>query len=163
MHHVFTGDPVSGEGWTEENAGNVPGDRRGLIVSGGHELHPGDTLHLENALVFARDFEGDHLSSLALLKTRIQEVRDFYQNALAIDNPDGFNYELNLFPNPFTDVLNIEFSPTDQSSEISYSVFDILGEKVLVGNISVKTTTTVDFSNLKAGIYLSGLMMGKIF
>jgi len=161
VHHVFTGDPVSGEGWTEENAGNVPGDRRGLIVSGGHELHPGDTLHLENALVFARDYEGDHLTSLALLKIRIQEVRDFYQNALVVENPDAFKYELNLFPNPFTDVLNVEFSPTGQASKISYSVFDILGEKVLVGSIRGEILNTLDFSNLKAGIYFIRFNDGK--
>ncbi len=161
VKYIFSGDPVSGEGWTEENAGNEPGDRRGLIVSGPHNLNPGDTLHLEYALVFARDYQGDHLSSVALLKTRIQEVRDFYQNALGIENSEGFKYELNLFPNPFTDVLNIEFSPTGQQSEISYSVFDILGEKVLDGSISGEILNTLDFSNLKAGIYFIRFNDGK--
>ncbi len=79
VKHIFSGDPLSGTGWTEFDSPQGPGDRRGLITSGPYDLAAGDTIHLEFAFVFARDYEGDHLSSFSLLKNRIQQVRDFYK------------------------------------------------------------------------------------
>jgi len=132
-----------------------------LVVSGPHDFNPGDTLHLEYALIFARDFEGDNLSSLALLKNRIQEVRDFYQNALGIDKRDDFSYQVNLFPNPCQGELFVKLTSVDANSKISYSVFDILGEKVLDGAIKSEQLNVLDFSNLKAGIYFIRFFDGQ--
>ncbi|HZK08526.1 MAG TPA: T9SS type A sorting domain-containing protein [Bacteroidales bacterium] len=161
VKHLFPGDPVSGEGWTEASAGNAPGDRRGVIVSGPHDFNPGDTLHMEYALVFARDYEGDNLSSVALLKTRIQEVRDFYQNALGIEKPASTAMTLNLYPNPFTDKLFIDASQFPTGTAIDFAVFDILGKQLMQGKLHPETENVVDFSKINPGIYFIRIVDGK--
>jgi hypothetical protein len=161
VKYVFPGDPVTGEGWTEANAANVPGDRRGLVVSGPHDFHPGDTLHLEYALVFARDFEGDNLSSLALLKNRIQQVHAFYQNALGIEKPDQTIKRVNLYPNPCTSDLFIDVSQLPAGTTVDFAVFDILGKQVMHGKLNSESEKVVDFSKLDPGIYFVRFVDGK--
>jgi hypothetical protein len=161
VKHIFSGDPVSGEGWTEANAGNAPGDRRGVIVSGPHDFNPGDTLHLEYALVFARDYEGDNLSSLALLKDRIKEVHTFYQNALGIKKPASTTKIVNLYPNPCADKLFIDVSQFPAGTTIDFAVFDILGKQLIQGNLHPETENMVDFSNVNPGIYFVRFNDGK--
>jgi len=161
IKHVFSGDPVSGEGWTEENASNEPGDRRGVIVSGPHDFYPGDTLHLEYALVFARDFEGDNLSSLALLKNRIQEVHDFYQNALGIEKPETTTKTVQIYPNPCTDNLYIDLSQFPAGTKVDFAVFDILGKKLLNGKLNPELENVIDSSTIDSGIYFVRLIDGK--
>ncbi|MDD2633052.1 MAG: T9SS type A sorting domain-containing protein [Bacteroidales bacterium] len=161
VKHVFSGDPVSGEGWTEENIGSLPGNRQGLVVSGPHNLNPGDTLHLEYALVFARDFEGDNLSSLALLKNRIQQVHTFYQNALGIEKPASTIRTVNLYPNPCTSNLFIDVSQFPAGTTVDFVVFDILGKQLMHGRLNPKSEKVVDFSKLNPGIYFVRFVDGK--
>lgn len=159
--YIFSGDPVTGEGWTELGAGNLPGDRRGLVVSGPHDFNPGDTLHMEYALVFARDFAGDNLSSVALLRSRIQEVHDFYQEALGMDKPNILNQNLVVYPNPCKGHLFVDASGKSANARIAYTVFDILGEKLLEGSFSLNTENKIDFNTIKPGIYFIRFNDGK--
>jgi hypothetical protein len=161
VKHLFPGEPVSGEGWTEGNAGNAPGNRRGVVVSGPHDFNPGDTLHLEYALVFARDYEGDNLSSVALLKTRIQQVRDFYQNALGIKKPASTTKIVNLYPNPCADKLFIDVSQFPVGTTIDFAVFDILGKQLMQGKLNQESENVVDFSKINPGIYFIRIVDGK--
>lgn len=161
VKYVFSGDPVTGEGWTEENAENVPGDRRGVVVSGPHDFNPGDTLHLEYALVFARDFEGDNISSLALLKNRIQQVHDFYQDALGVEKPVTTIRTVNLYPNPCTSDLYIDVSQFPAGTTVDFAVFDILGKQLMYGKLNPKSENVIDFSKLDPGIYFVRFVDGK--
>jgi hypothetical protein len=158
---IFSGNPVTGEGWTEQNVANLPGDRRGLVVSGPHDFYPGDTLHLEYALVYARDFEGDNLSSVALLKTRIQEVRNFYQDALGIEKPEPALKTAKLYPNPCTEDLHIDLSQFPAGTPVHFVVIDILGKQLMNGKLKSKTEHVIDFSKLDPGIYFIHLTDGK--
>lgn len=161
VKYVFSGDPVTGEGWTEENAENVPADRRGVVVSGPHDFNPGDTLHLEYALVFARDYEGDNLSSLALLKNRIQQVHDFYQDALGIEKPVTTIRTVNLYPNPCTSDLYIDVSQFPAGTTVDFAVFDIIGKQLMQGKLNPETENLVDFSKINPGIYFVRFVDGK--
>jgi hypothetical protein len=131
------------------------------VVSGPHNLNPGDTLHLEYALVFARDFEGDNLSSLALLKNRIQQVHTFYQNALGIEKPASTIRTVNLYPNPCTSNLFIDVSQFPAGTKIDFAVFDILGKQLMHGRLNPKSENVVDFSKLNPGIYFVRFVDGK--
>ncbi|NCA85303.1 MAG: T9SS type A sorting domain-containing protein [Clostridia bacterium] len=161
VKYVFSGDPVTGEGWTEENAENVPGDRRGVVVSGPHDFNPGDTLHLEYALVFARDYQGDNISSLALLKNRIREVHTFYQNALGIEKPVTTIRTVNLYPNPCTSDLFTDVSQFPAGTTIDFAVFDIIGKQLMQGKLNPETENFVDFSKINPGIYFVRFVDGK--
>jgi Secretion system C-terminal sorting domain len=70
--------------------------------------------------------------------------------SLANDTFLNQNEGLKLYPNPSNKKIVIEF-PFAQ--KMSYKVFDILGKKVIEGENSNATNTTIDIDNLKAGSY----------
>ena len=60
-----------------------------------------------------------------------------------------------VYPNPATDVLNIEVNAS-QASEMSISVYNIMGQNVMNQNVNIATglnTRTISTSELNSGIY----------
>ena len=60
-----------------------------------------------------------------------------------------------VYPNPATDVLNIEVNAS-QSSFMNISVFNIMGQKVMEDNVNINTginRPSINTSNLESGIY----------
>lgn len=156
--YAFSGDPVTGEGWTETSAENEPGDRRGVCSTGPFELNAGDTLQYEFALVFARDYQGDQLSSAARVRDYISDVRAFYENSVGINEMQTQPIEVEIYPNPFDRFIMIS-SEADQKN-MQYLVVDILGEKIAQGKIS-SGKTLIDLSSLKNGLYFIRLTDGQ--
>jgi hypothetical protein len=117
-------------------------------------FNPGDTLHLESALVYARDFQGDNLSSLALLKTRIQEVHDFYQRFLGISDKGQFCGKIDLYPNPCRSEFFVDISMDDRSKPVDYLIFDLPGREVQRGKITPGGIIKINVSGLQPGIYM---------
>jgi hypothetical protein len=159
VNYIFPGDPVEPDSWSELNEEITPGDRRGLISSGPHQFNAGDTLNLDFALVFARDYEGDHISSVALLKERIGQVRDFYQEALSVEETHQENPALKVFPNPFSGELVVETASF--SSTIDWSVVDMLGKTVSSGKVQNQPHLQLDLQYLRNGIYFLHLNDGE--
>jgi len=69
-------------------------------------------------------------------------------NVLSINDPISTKTEINMFPNPATDILNIT-NPRNDISEIQ--VFDINGNLIINKN---ENLNQIDVSTLNAGIYL---------
>lgn len=63
--------------------------------------------------------------------------------------------ELNVYPNPVADVLNIEFS-LEQSEDVTYILTDMTGRVVnmIKSNNVTNEVQTMNMSNLSAGVYL---------
>ena len=60
-----------------------------------------------------------------------------------------------VYPNPATDVLNIEVNAS-QSSVMSINVFNIMGQKVMESNVNINTgmnTPSISTADLASGIY----------
>ena len=60
-----------------------------------------------------------------------------------------------VYPNPATDVLNIEVNAS-QASEMSINVFNLMGQKVMEKNVTLSTginTPSISTSDLTSGIY----------
>ena len=60
-----------------------------------------------------------------------------------------------VYPNPATDVLNIEVNAS-QASEMSISVYNLMGQKVMDKNVNINTgvnTPTLNTSSLSRGVY----------
>ena len=65
--------------------------------------------------------------------------------------PDSGN--VRAFPNPFSDVLNFEFTTT-VSGPVTLSVFDGAGRLVLVKEVEAsENATSAELANLQSGIY----------
>ncbi len=153
VNHIFTGDPVSGTGWTELESLAGPGDRRGLVSSGPYDFTPGDTIHLEFAFVFARDYNGNNLSSVALLKDRIRQVREFYINSPGIKDHDLTGIPVEIYPNPCHSELFVKYR--DHSSGIvSAFIYDNTGKLVRQAEFSGYDLNKIDVRNLAPGFYL---------
>jgi hypothetical protein len=159
VSYAFPGDPVTNEGWTEESAGILYGDRKGLVTKGPTTLLSGDTLTLDFALVFARDYEGDHLSSVALLKERIGQVRDFYQEALSVEEIKLETPVVRAFPNPFVDQLFIQTNLEGET--INWTVVDVLGKVVGKGKADNQSQIEIKLQHLEKGIYFLLLNDGR--
>jgi len=148
---AFSGDPVAGQGWTENNAGNEPGERTTIIISGPNQLLAGDTLNFEFDLVFARDYQGDNISSLSLLHERIGQVKEFYENSLGVKEPVLKQDMVNIFPNPVKDAFQIRMNDPEPRI-IQYQILDINGKPVFIGQLE-NGAGKVETKDLTKGVY----------
>jgi len=171
VNHALTGDPLSGTGWTEENSGMEDLVLFGIGSRGPFDFNPGDTLKLELAYVFARDYEGDHLSSVSILKERIERIRWFYEND---STPCGTTWSgTEKYQQPITRLI-ITPNPANQwvwvndnriRDHVTYEIYNLTGEKVIHG--SMIKNQKVNVSVLPKGCYFmriyifDGILSGK--
>jgi hypothetical protein len=64
---------------------------------------------------------------------------------------------INIYPNPFSDQLNIT---VDGAQDWSFSIYDLQGRSVLAGN-SAKSSAAVDVSFLPAGMYVLNIQRAE--
>jgi hypothetical protein len=160
---AFSGDPVTGTGWTEltpYGPGSEPNelsDRYAIMSTGPYTLPAGKSLCFDIALPFARDYEGDHISSVALLKQRALAIQQFYNSqhfenncaiAIGIKENTVYNDKLLIYPNP----SNGKFTITCEKIMESVVLYDMLGKKVFESAPKVQTTQ-ID-TRLPQGLYV---------
>lgn len=137
----FPGNPGDPGEWSEVSAENDPYDRNGMGVTGPYDFNSGDTIQLDLAIVFARDYEGDYISSVSLLKERIAQLRWYFENdstpcGATWSGRETFNAEkqlLSIYPNPAANLLTIQLSGLDIVK--SYKVYNNIGQLVMEGQI----------------------------
>jgi hypothetical protein len=76
---MYPGHPGDG-GCSMYDIGEQPSDRRGVGSTGPFNLASGEEKEFDIAFVWARDTALDNIEVVGLLKQRIQEVIDFYNN-----------------------------------------------------------------------------------
>ncbi|MCF8301710.1 MAG: T9SS type A sorting domain-containing protein [Bacteroidales bacterium] len=164
VNHAFPGDLHNPDEWSELSAGNEPQTKFSLGSTGPFDLPAGDTLTLDFAIVYARDYEGDHISSVDLLKERMATIQTFYDK----DSVPGGSFtgieekprpaethQLKVYPNPATSQLYIEYG-----KEASYAVYNLHGKKVLSGSIQ-SGKNSIKLKRLSKGLYLITLNTEK--
>jgi hypothetical protein len=154
---AYPGNPSEGSAWSEFSAANQPGDRRCVMVTGPVDFYPGDTLHIEMAFVFARDPDGDNLSSVDLLKKRVADVRDVFFLAPGIDEPRPSSLEIKVYPNPFSDFIYIKTEKP--GTHLHYAIYNLLGKEVKSGMFN--SSCTINFEDTEPGFYLLKLSNGQ--
>jgi len=76
--------------WTEQTAGNSPGDRRFVQSSGPFTLKPGVTNHITVGAVWARATSGGALGSLELLRKASDKAQKLFNNQFdLVDGPNA--------------------------------------------------------------------------
>ena len=167
-NYMFSGDPVTGTGWTEitpngpGSTPNTPYDVSGTMSTGPFTLAAGKSICIDLALPFARDYQGDNLSSVALLKKYAKEIQQFYNsqnfehncsNTIGIKEKVVYNDKLLLFPNP----SNGQFTVTCEYVIERIELFDMLGKKVFSSTPKVQTTQIN--TQLHKGLYIYHIML----
>jgi hypothetical protein len=153
-------EPYGPVDWTEEIAGNDPGDRRGLSVMGPFTFLPGAMHKVDMAFVTARGEDGPS-SSVDLLMEYIDQVKEEYYSDSdyfgyqwldVAENPAVNFNQLEVYPNPVGDLLWI----TNQLSgkEISYVITDSYGRQIVTGQLNQSDDKPINLQGLKKGLYV---------
>lgn len=81
---MFTGNPVTTQGWSEITENNAPGDRRGLASAQLSNFNHGTNYCLDIAYVYNRDCEDtttcNHLSNIPNMLTRVDSVQQYFNS-----------------------------------------------------------------------------------
>lgn len=157
--YLYPGNPTNELEWSEISSGNSPADRRGLGTIGPYNFSPGDTIHVDMAFVFARDYEGDHLSSVSLLKERIAQLQWYYDNdstpcGTTWSGNEGYNAQnqhIKIYPNPVSDHLIVHIPELDFVS--SFKIYNLVGSVVQNGVID-KQEVRINVKHLRRGYYI---------
>lgn len=150
--------------WNEINAGNTPGDRRGVQGSGPFCMNPGSENTLDLAFVTAFGNDGPWSSVEQLRQyapiVRRQFVRD------TTDSGRPFTYrpysapiigisdvattqQVKVYPNPARDMVTVSMGTT----VADVAIYDIRGNKVL-SRSNAQGVITFNLSSLPKGIYI---------
>jgi hypothetical protein len=153
INYAFSGDPVTGTGWTEltpygpESEPNEPADRRGVMSIGPFTFSAGETITVDIALPFAQD--NGNLASLALLKLRATGIQEYYnENMVGIKENNILTGKLLVYPNP----SNGQFTIVSEKVIETIEVYDMLGKKVF--SSTPKAQTTQITTRLPQGLYM---------
>ncbi len=161
---MFSGKPELGTGWTENSVGNAPADRRGIISVGPFNLLAGDMICVDIAYPFARDYAGTNLTSVALLRQRVQSIQSFYnsqgylcQFPIGITENRLQNNDATIYPNPSNGLFYVKYDPATSLRVTRIEVMNMLGEKIYSTQInshgSSAPITEIDLSKQSKGIY----------
>ncbi len=81
-------------------------------------------------------------------------------NTVSIDENAATAVEMNVYPNPFSDVTNLEFTVAN-SAAVTMDVLNMLGEVVMTNDFGTLSNgshrTELDFSSIEAGLYFINL------
>jgi hypothetical protein len=153
-----TGGIDPGALWTEETAGNQPGDRRGLASMGPFTFEAGSVEYLDIAYVTAPYTE--EKASKELLQDYIAEIRQDY-----LENPMNFGFQytgieevnqkeslLIVYPNPIDgDEIRFEI---DESTNTTYVIYNTAGQVVQSGSLPAQSQQLLNVGSLNNGWYL---------
>ena len=170
---MFSGDPVTGTGWTEQSVSNTPGDRRILASSEPMTLEPNMPICFDIAYVYGRATSGGSTASISTMRDKADIVQTVYDNntygwksgdcilgAQDEDETVGIlpnlqKSQFSVYPNPSTGLFHIK----DLKSDMPSYVTDATG-KVLM--IIEPQTTTFDIHNLATGLYFLKTELGTV-
>lgn len=105
---------------------------------------------------FLSEFKSDPVAAgnLSLIQLQPASVNEFDNSCgtiTSITEATGNSMEIVCYPNPVQDVLTIEIS--GKAGETAVSVFDAIGNMVKTLNMNTSTSTTIDLSKYRPGIY----------
>jgi hypothetical protein len=154
--------------WSEQTSGNPPGDRRGVGSTGPFTFLPGATQTLDLAFVFARDYTGSGpAASITALQNSIDDIHTMFKAdsvpascgtvfSLGVSEANETDLQVSVYPNPATSIIRIEHN---LSTNIAYSLFDIIGNKVKSGAV-LSQQAVLDISALANGMYVLKIQSG---
>lgn len=107
--YIFSGDPCSGQGWTEPGELMLPGERTMTGSVGPFTLAKGGSVRVDLAFLVGTAPKSA-ANSVCSLKNKAVEVKQFWQNNLSsLQSKESAIQKLLLYPNPLRDEL-IQFN-----------------------------------------------------
>jgi hypothetical protein len=159
-------DPNYGgpEGWTEEAEEFPPGDRRVIAGSGPFTFEPGDTETLDYAVIFARESQDEDLTVIETLQQYADEIVGMQCGEIPdvtvgiLNAPSELKFK--VFPNPATDMLNIQLPRTFQ--RIRVEVLDMQSRIIYSRDLSQTSRGTLSLDVAKGQYILRVIADGEV-
>lgn len=159
----YSSDPNNAAGWSEETAGNVGNDRRGILSISLDVLQPGQVTEISYAVVFAQG--ADRLSSVTELLAEVDEVQTRYNNnefegcvGSAASLTENTSPTIAIYPNPNGGIFNIDLSNISENCIVQ--LVDMSGRIIAEeafgpGHVESFVTTA------QAGVYVVKVVSGR--
>jgi len=156
--HIYTGNPYTGAGWSEVTANNgnpnPPNDRRGVMTTSLGDLPSGTMVCADYAFIY-NDSDG-HLENVQNVLNIADALQNLYNGSnvfpcwnFTAGLPENTGLEFNLYPNPSSGEVNIQFETSSDGAIIQ--IHDVTGRLVF------ETATDASFYTLqlleKSGLY----------
>jgi hypothetical protein len=157
---------INGHYWTEQTVHNLAGNRKGISSVGPFTFHPGETVPLDYCFTWARDYQGDNLSSVKLLRNRIAGMKDRWNDLIALPrmfndiSESNINHPMLLYPNPTRSFISVI---SNEKGNSRFSVISLDGRQVLSGFL-LPGKNILELDELSSGIYIlkAGMYETKI-
>lgn len=152
---------VGQSAWTEESAGNTPGDRMGIGVIGPFEYPESGIVEFEIAHVFARQNAGQ--SATEVLMEEVDELRGIYKNgggdcgisfvlgSEIFEESRETNSTVNVYPIPAHDRINI--GGINHATQNKLEIINAQGLVLQRVELLNSGYTTISISALSSGVY----------
>lgn len=138
--------------WTEQTAGNNPGERRGVGSFGPFFFSSGSEFEVDMAYLFTRvDVGGNNFNLMTHHADLIQNLFDSGGSTISIDENSSIKLKLNLYPIPSNSEIHIE-TPVF-ALPLDYEILDLTGRTVYSGTIN-SAKERLDISALSSGAYI---------
>ena len=92
-----------------------------------------------------------HFGLLVIIRAVLEVLPDVYKRQVISSTNDGPTYQLNIYPNPAFDILQIEW-PNDQAADIH--IYSPLGQLISKSRIDAFSLSTIDIQHLLPGYYI---------
>ena len=170
-NYIYPGDPADKTQWSEVSINSTKGDRRGVGSVGPLTLDASEIKCIDLAFVNARDYKGNNITSVTLLKQRIASIQNYYNTYINGDCFDltkevhPINAEDNtvfIYPNPIESQLNIIISEkgSNKNKEKNYKIYNLTGSLVGEGKL-VSGTNKISVGELNKGMYIISIKDGS--
>jgi len=164
-NYAFDGNPVEGTGANEVTLGNTGGDRRGLGIIGPVLLEAGESFCFDVAYVYARGTS--NLNSITALKSRVDQIRSFYQNQNAgcenyftAVSENELQLDAQFYPVPFDSELKIRLEVSNSPTQ--YALVDLQGRIIQEGVIAAgESEISLSTVAIPTGVYVARLIQGE--
>ncbi len=166
-HYMYCSDSTTTRPpWKEEALGNQPGDRRGVGAIGPFKFLKNNSLCVDIALVFARDYNNG--LSVKKLKQLTPQVQQFYtaQNFQCPSLKTGIeslttmlgNETLTIYPNPFNQITTLNYKLPVSIRTAFLRVYDIKGCMIYSHSLnSQENSLNISANDFENGVYLYGI------
>lgn len=74
---------------------------------------------------------------------------------------ENTNFDFNLYPNPSSDIVNIEIRSTDKIKLFKIEFYDLSGRVLLSKMVDTNKATTISINKLESGLYLYRITNNK--
>ena len=159
IRFAFPGDPNVAGQWSEVEAALVPGDRRMYMSADHYNLAAGGSLHFDYAFFTSFDSTSNISAIVDTLKRDADVLHAFYYNRLlpcmnqstasVHEVNSGAPFSVSIYPNPASNLLNIEAGEMIQTIDL----FDVTGRLLFTRAVGANRFV-MPVNGLSRGLYL---------